>query len=53
MLTKKQKEKLDMMVIRYKGGMLRATRAKINTVFAWADRYRIAMTSVLQRKDKR
>lgn len=53
MLTKKQKEKLNEMVIRYRTGMICTTKAKFTTICAWGERYRAAMSIVLQRKDKR
>ena len=53
MLNKKQQQKLNKMVRKYKRGMfLRHTR-DIQLVNAWSKRYRIAMEQQLQRQEKR
>jgi len=53
MLTKKQKAKITVMQKRYVVGMQKTSNAPKDLIWAWAQRYRIAIEQELLRQRKR
>jgi len=52
MLTKKQKQKLDRMVVKYAVGMHKTSTAHRTIIKAWVIRYRCAMEQQIQKQCK-
>jgi len=52
MLTKKQKAKITVMQKRYVVGMQKTSNADKDTIWAWSQRYRIAIEQELQKRCK-